>query len=75
MLNFDGQLEGWQSGLMRRTRNAVGGNPSEVQILYPPQNKESGLATTIFCESPEQSEGQPAFARPSVGKVGFYKKL
>lgn len=38
MLDFDSQLEGWQSGLMRRTRNAVGGNPSEVQILYPPQN-------------------------------------
>jgi hypothetical protein len=29
-------VEGWQSGLMRRTRNAVGRNPSEVQILYPP---------------------------------------
>lgn len=29
-------VEGWQSGLMRRTRNAVGSNPSEVQILYPP---------------------------------------
>jgi hypothetical protein len=29
-------MEGWQSGLMRRTRNAVGRNPSEVQILYPP---------------------------------------
>lgn len=30
------RVEGWQSGLMRRTRNAVGRNPSEVQILYPP---------------------------------------
>lgn len=30
------RMEGWQSGLMRRTRNAVGRNPSEVQILYPP---------------------------------------
>ena len=29
-------MEGWQSGLMRRTRNAVGRNPSQVQILYPP---------------------------------------
>ena len=35
--------EGSHSGLVRRTRNAVGGNPSQVRILYPPPRIEKLL--------------------------------
>ncbi|TSC82730.1 MAG: hypothetical protein G01um101420_88 [Parcubacteria group bacterium Gr01-1014_20] len=35
--------EGSHSGLVRRTRNAVGGNPSQVRILYPPLRIEKLL--------------------------------
>lgn len=49
------KAEGWQSGLSRRTRNAVGGNPSQVRILYPPLSY--GVKTNKSVGSPPAGPG------------------